>query len=248
MSKFKIIGLIFSIFLLSFVSAVEPEFIFEKDKDAILVFSCNDGTTGERCNTNFNCNININYPNGTSLANNSLTTRVGNGLYTLPLENLTVNGFYVYSGVCSDGSNNGTSSDLFFRVTESGQIFSEGQGLASLGIIISIMALSFFFLIFGYKFTNNPKTYPLALLFVVVSIFLGLYTLQLGLQYSVDILEYEGLSDLQSTMYISILYLTSFVGIISFILMALSMVREFGKGKMMKNYGAGFDPISKTYD
>lgn len=74
-----------------------------------------------------------------------------------------------------------------------------------------------------------------------------LYALQLGLQYSVDILEYPGLSDLQSSIYVSVLYLITFVGLISFIFMMMAFIREFGKGKMMKNFGEGFDPITQTY-
>ena len=248
MRNMKLLPFLFGIiFLMSFVSAVEPEFIFEKNSTPILTFSCNDGNTGARCDSSYDCNLNVNYPNGSLLFNNSATDRVGDGLYALPLENLTANGFYIYNGVCTNGTDSGTSNDLFFRVTESGQVFSEGQGIASLGIITSIMAICFFFLIFGYKFTNNPKTYPLALLFVIISIFLVLYALQLGLQYSVDILEYPGLSDLQSSIYVSVLYLITFVGLISFIFMMIAFIREFGKGKMTKNYGAGFDPITQTY-
>jgi hypothetical protein len=248
MQNMKILSIFFGIiFLMSFASAVEPEFIFEKNSTPILTFSCNDGNTGARCDSSYDCNLNVNYPNGSLLFNNSAADRVGDGLYALSLENITQNGFYIYNGVCTNGTTSGTSDDLFFRVTESGQVFSEGQGIASLGIIASIMAICFFFLIFGYKFTNNPKTYPLALLFVIISIFLVLYALQLGLQYSVDILEYPGLSDLQSSIYVSVLFLVTFVGLISFIFMMIAFIREFGKGKMMKNFGEGFDPLTQTY-
>lgn len=233
--------------LLPGVTAIDI-LLFEKDvADQILPFSCKDQFTGQPCDNAYSCTITAYFPNGTLFLNDTTLTNTGPGSYQTILSGLTVNGFYTYSGSCTNTTNAANSDDLQFRVTESGQVFSEGQGLASLGIILSVIALSFFFMFLGFKFSSNPKTLPLTLFFVVLGLFLVVYSLQLGLQYSVDILEYEGLSNVQSNVYIGVLWLLTFIVLISFILMTFGMVREFGKGKMMKNFGEGFDPITQTY-
>lgn len=117
------------IFLMSFASAVEPEFIFEKNSTPILTFSCNDGNTGARCDSSYDCNLNVNYPNGSILFNNSAADRVGDGLYALSLENLTINGFYIYNGVCTNGTDSGTSDDLFLELLKVDKYFQEGKEL-----------------------------------------------------------------------------------------------------------------------
>lgn len=234
--------------LLPLVSGIEYTDVFEKNVDDNLILTCSDNVLDTTCSPLFNCTINVNYPNGTIHYNDTTLTRIGNGRYSLSVRNLTSLGFYKYKYECTNGTASGVSDDLYFKVTESGQVFSEAQGLGGLGIIISIIAISFFFMILGFRLSkNNQKALPLTLLFVVIAIFLVIYALVLGLSYSVDILEYDGLSNMQSAIFVSVLFLIGGIGIISFILMTFGFLREFGKGRMMKNYGEGFDPITQTY-
>lgn len=246
----KRVVILLLILLIPLVSSAEPdyEFIFERNVSGQnLSITCKDTIMDTLCSDDFLCNVSVNYPDGTDLFNNSATSNIGRGRYIITLGNLTTNGFYSYYSECTNGSDSGVSDDLFFRVTESGQVYSEAQGLGGIGIIFSVMATAFFFMILGFKFSKNQKTLPLTLLFVVISIFLIFYSFVLGLNYSDNILEDEGLADLQSSIFIGTLWLVSGIGIISFILMTFAFVREFGKGRMMKNFGEGFDPITQTY-
>lgn len=243
----KYMFLIVLLLIIPITSAIEQEFIFEKNTTPILPFTCKDGFTGTACTTSYSCNLTVSYPNGTILFDNVNITRSGE-IYQLTLDNLSVSGFYSYSGFCENGTDGANSDDLQFLVTETGREFNEGQGLASLAILLGIVALTFFFFILGFKFTGNPKTMPLALFFVIISIFLGLYSLQLGFAYSHDILEYKNVSNLQGTIFTTVVFMMVGIGIMTFILMAFSFVKALGKERTIKRFGEGFDPITQTYE
>lgn len=243
--KYKLTLLLFALFFVSMVSASMPELgVFKLNSDIELKQTCSINATF--CD---NCNISsIDYPNGSiMLSNVQMTKRIGDFNYTISGANISSVGEYRVNGYCRVEPDVMKNWVYWFEVTPTGQSFDSGQGFVSLGILAAVLALMFFFTILGFKFSDNDKTLPLALFFIVIAMFLAVYSLQLGLNYSVDILEYEGLTSMQSTIYISILWLVSGVAIISFILMVFGFIREFGKGKMMKDYGEGFDPISQTY-
>ncbi len=244
MRKYAIILLLLLIIPIS--SAIEQEFTFEKNTTPILPFTCKDSFTGTSCSTAYSCNLTVSYPNGTTLFNDTNISRSGS-IYELQLENLTVNGFYSYAGSCENGTDGANSADLQFLVTETGREFSEGQGLASLAILLGVIGLTFFFFIFGFKFTGNPKTMPLALFFIVISVFLALYSLSLGFSYSHDILEYTTVSNAQSSIFTTITFMMVGIGMITFFLMVFSFVKLFGDERKIKQYGEGFDPITDTY-
>jgi len=243
--KSKLILILFAIFFVGFVSASMPTLgVFKQGEDIELKQTCSINATF--CT---NCNISsVDYPNGSRLLSDvQMTKRIGDFNYTILGVDVSELGQYRINGYCRLEPDVMKNWVYFIEVTPTGQSFDSGQGFVSLGLLAAILAIMFFFMILGFKFTENDKTKPLALLFVVIAMFLAIYSLQLGLNYSVDILEYEGLTDMQSTIYISILWLVSGISIISFILMVFGFLREFGKGKMIKNYGEGFDPISQTY-
>lgn len=242
----KAIILLLLLFVIPLTSAITSEFVFEKDTQPELPFTCTDSFTGLPCSSAYSCNVTIKYPNGTFLIDNIEMTHSGQ-TYSIGLDNLSVNGFYSYSGYCSNTTNGGSSDDLAFQVTQTGKVFSESQGVTGLGILGGVVLLSGLFMFLGFRLSDNPKLLPLTLVFVFIALALALYSLQLGFAFSVDILEYDSLSSLQSTIFLTVLFLVIGIAIISFILMTTSFLREFGKGKMMNDFGEGFDPITQTY-
>lgn len=243
----KLIILLIMLALIPLASAIEEQFIFETNTTPTLTFTCKDNFLGRPCGSDYACNISINYPNGNNLFNNTNTSRIAQGVYELPLSGLSQNGLYIYNGYCYNESDSANSDDLGFRVTQSGKTFTEAEGITSLGILISIFGLAFLFMILGFKFTKNEKTFALALFFIVISMILVVYTLQLGYTYSFDILEHGEISSMQSTIYSTVLFLVVGVGIVSFILMAFGFFRLLMNKRMRENFGEGFDPISQTY-
>lgn len=246
----KAITLLILFALIPMTMAIEPQFIFETNKsNQVLTFKCTDSILDEPCGSGFTCNITINYPNsGNLLANNTQMNRIGSGNYNFSLFNLYENGYYPYKGVCTNGSDSATSDDLFFLVRQTGSDFNEAQGLTSLGIIIGVIFSGLVFLIFGFKLSGNSKTMPIALIFFVMTIFMVLYALQLGFTFATDILEYESLANMQTTIYTTILFIMSGLGVISVIFMLFAFVKLMGNEKKIKNYGEGFDPINETYN
>jgi amino acid transporter len=235
----KIYILFFSLIILSSVASAQLESLgtFKQSEEILLKQLC--------ANCTYVNITSINYPNG-STAIGQQQMQVSNNEYYYLLDSEYTNDLGRYN-VNGFGNPDG-SVDVwayYFDVTTTGKTFSDAQGLSGLGIFGGSIALMFFFMILGFKFTETSK--PLALFFVVISVFMAIYSLQLGITYATGILEWEGLTNTQTTVYTLILYLVSGIALISFILMSIAFLREFGKGNMMKNYGAGFDPISQTY-
>lgn len=223
------------------------DFEFERNSNSTLLFTCKDDFTGKPCATNYLCNISfIDFPNGARLSGAVALTRNGD-TYEHNLTNISVNGNYPYSGFCTNGTTSSNADDLSFLVSETGRTFSTGQSLAGFGIIFVMIALSFFFLFLGFKFSGNPKTLPLTLFFVIVGIFFTLYSVQLTLNFSVDVLQNDDITSLTQSYYIFFIYSLQFVGLVSGILMVIGFVREFGKSKTFTDFGENFDPITETY-
>lgn len=248
----KYYGALFLILLflvLPSVLAINEEFNFERGSNPTLQFSCVDGFKGLPCDANYECNLSIGYPNGTLLYNSSTTQAIRNGEnYELELENLTTNGFYSYGGFCTNGTDSATSNNLNFKVSQTGMDFDEGKGLASLGIMGGVIALAFIFMLFAFKLSANPKTFPIAFVFIILTLILGMYFLQLGVAYSHDILEYENVSGIQQVIFTTVLWLVVSVGIISFILFGISFIKAMGRKKTLRDFGEDFDPINEVYN
>ena len=243
MKKYQI--LLLMVFLVTTVSAATPYLgVFEQDGSVELIQTCVlNNTFCDACNV-----TSVLFPNGTTEELNLvMTKRSGDFNHTLISNYSASNGQYYINGLCTTGTDALNTWVYFYDISPTGKSFDSGQGFVSLGILGSILAMAFFFIFLGFKFNDDPNTKPLALFFGVIAMFLIFYGLQLGLSYSVDIVQYEGLTNMQGTLYISVIWLVSGMAIISFILMCLAFVREFGKGKMMHDYGEGFDPISQTY-
>lgn len=165
------------------------------------------------------------------ILNSSQTSSLGEYSYTV----------YPFTVIGDD------ARDFTFTVTPTGRLFDEGQGIVSLGLLFGSISLAFIFLWFGFKMSENKNLMPLVLLFVVIGFFLVIYSLQLGLTFSVNIIQDESLTGVQTTMFLSILWILSGIAIISFILMSIAFVKNLFTERALKNYGAGFDPITQTY-
>lgn len=234
-----LIGLIF---LISFLNAQT----FERKEvvDLKIPFEVN----GSMASASAWCNISIQYPNSTFVKENAEMTNLDNGNFNITLTALETDALGDYEWVafcCDDGSCDGGYGE--FKITATGKDFSEGEGMVSVGILLGILALAFLFMFLGFKLTQNSKALPIGFFFIILSLILGIYSLNLGYAFTHDILQYESLSPVASAIYTSFLWLIVGIVIISMALMLIAFIRELGKMAKKKKFGEDFNPITDTY-
>ena len=186
----------------------------------------------------------ITYPNGTIIYFNEAMTQTENEFnYTYTPTEI---GLYTFK-TCSNPEGEDYCESDNFEVTNTGKDFSEGEGMVSVGILLGVLGLAFLFMFLGFKLTKNSKAMPIGFFFIVLSLILGIYSLNLGYAFTHDILQYESLSPVASTIYTSFLWLIIGIAVISMALMLISFIRELGKMSKRKKFGEDFNPITDTY-
>jgi len=199
-----------------------------------------------------NCNATnitrISFPNSSSAVTNVEATHDG-VQWNYSFCNTDAIGEYKVSGFSSNGTTEFDEPFIgSFEVTPSGKSFSEAESTAGFGIIIGALAISFFFMFFGFKLSDNQKLFPLTMLFMLLSFIFIIYSLHLSYVYTIDILQYESLEGVSSAIYISILWILVFVAVISTILMLISGIKAMGEAGKRRKYGEGFNPTTNTYE
>jgi len=235
--------LICFLFLISFVSSQIHE--QRTEVDLKVPFEVN----GSMASGTAWCNISIQYPNSTFLKENAAMTNLGSGIFNITLikEETKLLGEYEWVAFCCEGSECAGGQGTL-KITATGKEFSEGQGIVSIGILLGALGLSFLFIILAFKLSQNPKFLPISFFFIILSLILGIYSLNLGYAFSHDILEYESLTPVTSGIYISFLWLIIGITIISMILMLFSFIKELGKLIKTRKFGENFNPVTDTYD
>ena len=227
---------------ISFVSS--QDFTFKLNELANFTIPCT--LDGSPCSSSGTCNTTIRNPNNTYNINNKLMAFNGGGDFTIPV-NFSVLGTSTYRVSCSEAGQNDTVNGEIL-ITPTGREFTEGQGTTAIGILIGVLALSFLFLIIGFSLEKNPATLPLGFLFVVFAIILGIYSLHLSYTYTNDILQYESMMSVSSTVYIVVLWTLVGIAILSSALMLVRFIKELGNINKTKKFGQGFNPITNTYE
>ena len=150
---------VFCLILSSVVCADDPSFYFKKGENITLKIPCiNDGAP---CSNNSNCNISINYPNGSNMVLNQMMDSDGiHHTYNLP--NSNTKGLYNAVMFCRDDTKKGYSTPIF-------EINQEGFKPNSLfpigGIFVSIL-MSIIYIYSSFKMDNSSLSIKLPLLFI----------------------------------------------------------------------------------
>ena len=233
-----IVAVFMALFLISMVSAVSIG-TFEKNTDIELYQTCNNCTY---------CNFTtIKYPNSTNILTNVEATKRGTYYsYNLSAGNLTANGEYSYTYDCGNAVESLTDT-LFFDVNPTGVDLS-GSSNVAIGVLFGALVLAIIFIVIGFKLANNPKMVPISFIFVIIAIFLCIYSLHMAWTFSNDILMYESLGSTSGVIYTTVLWLMMSVAVISFVFFFFSFIKELGRMNKIRSYGDGFNPITDTYD
>jgi len=178
--RILLLGMILSLFLISFISA-DTAFFIPKNNDYCIKFSCE--LNGGLCSAGAACNLSINYPNSSQLVSNINTTNLNNGYFEYCLNSTytSINGEHQARASCIDGGLNDTST-FTYEVNPTG-IRPSDQKTASLtrGIyFFSVIALLFFIAFLFIKQTLPMKwTY---FIFSFIFFLIALNMLSVGVQ------------------------------------------------------------------
>jgi len=245
MNKTKILIFLFFIFLVISLIAmplVQSQLTFNPNEPAEIKVSCID-LDHDFCDAVTECNITIYYPNMSILTNNEeMTNNINYFNYTTP--SLSERGEYQAVIMCADLDSYGYTSFSFISTS----IPATSQGNVAVGILISLVGLAFLFIFVGFKFTDSDHLFPIALFFILISLILGVYILQLGYLYSRDILVSSMTTTLQFKVYLGIMYGLIGIVFISLLFLIVKTLKEFKFRRSVKDHGVGWDPKLGVYN
>lgn len=184
----------------------------------------------------------ISYPNGTIDVSNLVMDKTGQ-TFSYIYCNTTQLGTYIYDYF--DESGNVYVND--FEVTPSGVAPTTAQSGLSIGIMISIIAIMFFFGFLAFKFMDYPNLNFLSLFFLALSVLIAVYGLYLGFVYSRDYL-YATTSNPQGKLFTGIMMGLVGMTLISMTFFTIKVLSNLKVKNEEKQHGEGWNTHSKQYD
>jgi len=227
-------------FLLPLATA---QLTFTPEEQADIKLSCFD-VDSDFCEATTTCNITTFYPNMTILVDNQeMTNNINYFNYTTAVI-LSERGEYNNVVKCIDGSDNGYVS-FVFTVTS---IPATGQGNVAIGILLSMVGLSFLFIYIGFKFSDSEKLFPIALFFILIALIVSIYVIHLGYIYSRDLLNSSMAMGGQYKIYFGLMYSLLGVGFIAMVGLIFKTIAEIRERKSVIRYGEGYNSKTGVYD
>lgn len=230
---------LFLTFALPMINAQE---VYPTNKNVELKFLCTLNNAVPSISTTYN--FTLIYPNGTTYINNQRATPLGQGAFNYTT-NFTITGTYKIQSFCYDGAYSYSNTEEI-EVTPSGIIASTAQGNLSIGLLIGIILIMFFFGFLAFKLMDYEKIYPIALFFLLVAIIIAVYGLYLGVVFSRDYL-YSSTSNPQSKLFIGILYGLIGMMFLGLLWLIIAAVKEIKERKSLQRQGEGWDSKTKQY-
>jgi hypothetical protein len=234
--------LIALVLILMIMPMVSAQLTFEPEKPAELKVSCID-VDKDLCNASTACNITVFYPNMTVFVDDGVMGNQGNYLnYTTPIIN--TRGQYSAVVNCVSGGTSGYTP-FDFLVTS---IPGNNQGFVAVGILLSLIALSFLFAYVGFIFSQSDYLFPIALFFILISLVLGVYVMHLGYLYNRDLLVSTMTSGTQFKVYLGIAYGLLGMAFIALTMLIVKTLKEFRERKSIQKYGPNYNTKTGMYN
>lgn len=238
----KTISLILIFGVLLILPLINSQLTFEPNEPAEIKLSCFDIDSGF-CDATTTCNITVFSPNMTAIVDDQpMTNNINYFNYTTPT--LFERGEYNAIVSCNKSGTHGYTS-FAFVVTS---IPATGQGIVAVGILLSLVGLSFLFIFIGFKFSESEKLFPIALFFILVSLILVVYTLHLGYVYNRDILVSSMTTSGQSRIYIGIMYGLIGMAFLGLLFLIVKTLKELRVRKSLIDHGEGYNPNTKRFE
>jgi len=172
--KFKLIGTLFAILLI--LPVISAQLLYQSGEEVQLKIPCiNNGTL---CSGTATCNLNVVYPNSSTLINRkAMTNNAGYFTYDLSTSQTTITGVYHCVANCTDGSHHGYST-FEYEVTVNGNESPEGTTIiffSALFIIICAALTGLFLYTLGKLFEKDfnmwDLIYNISAYFVIIAVY-----------------------------------------------------------------------------
>lgn len=233
--------------LIGFILLATPQInaiVYEQGTEVDIIIPCFFG--GNICSNTATCNISIQYLNGTDMIDFQKMTNLNNGKFKYTLNKNQTSNYGIHNSymACWQGVYNGTSSfEIIF--TPTGQEINTGQGVTSVGIIIAMILLAGMFGFFGFKFSESEKLFPFAIFFLLTSLIIGLFAMQLSYIASKDILFPLATENMQFKILIGIMWGLLGLAFIALLFLIIKVLKEFKVRKSAIKNSDGFDGNKK---
>lgn len=220
-------------------------FYYTQGEAADIKVPCmNNGTY---CSGSAICNATILAPNDTTLIDNQrMTNALSYHNYTMSTTQTADAGEYTAIVMCLDNGN--AAFDTFkIEINAFGQERLEGSAFISLGILLSLIALVFFFMFLSNKLSQSEETFAFSLFFFVLSLICSVVIVYTGYILSRDYLMFESLAAMQSDIFVVLLYSFLAFALIAFIFYVIKIVNNIMNIKAEQKYGDNWDNKKKEY-
>jgi hypothetical protein len=141
---------------ISFSDGSAPEYIFKQGTQPQLLFTCED-VDDAPCPSNFACNITVAYPNNSLLIDNQLATH-NSDHYNITLPNTDTLGLHAYGVYCSNNTNFGTASELYYLINVTGEELNVSKTILYIFVLVISLVLFLLCLYGSIKIPWNNKT------------------------------------------------------------------------------------------
>jgi len=240
--KYSFLAGLITISIILILPLCFAELTFIPGEPAEIKISC-FGVDDSFCGDTASCNLTVFTPNMSILIDDeTMTNEINYFNYTTP--SLDTRGEYNAVVSCEVDGTYG-HQDFNFIVTA---IPATSQGNVAIGILVSLIALSFLFVYIGFKFTESEKLFPIALFFILVALIIVVYTLQLGYIYNRDILISASTTGSQFKIYFGIMYGLIGMAFIALLLLIIKTLKEFKVRKSIQQHGEGYNIDKNIYE
>lgn len=124
----------------SYTDDSKPEFIFAQGKEANIIDTCSN-VDDSPCSSDFSCNLTIAYPNSSIMVNNKQMSW-NQGFYNFSLPNTNTLGLHSYAIYCTNGTNSGIASELYYLVNLTGEDFNIQKAILYIFVLIITLVLT----------------------------------------------------------------------------------------------------------
>jgi len=176
---------------------------------------------GSMASVNADCNISIDYPNGSYFKENESMTNLNNGDFNITLlgSELTILGEYKWRAFCCDVGQCAAGYGSFELTPSGSDAINSGEGLTLSLSIIAILILAVLFFIFSFK----VMSFPVKVIFMGTSLVLFVIVLLFTMITLQQIL--GGFSSIISS-YSSFFWASLFLFFLVFIFLMLCLIKQ----------------------
>lgn len=204
------------------------------------------GTDGKSCDSATTCKLNLFSPTNEELISNQTMQFLTDGVFNHTITGNLVNVSGEYCGVVYCDKTVGGYDNFCFEINPLGYKQDESRGLISVGILIAMVTLAFFFLYLSNKFSNEGDMASFSFAFMMIAIIFSIISVFLGWVYSKDLLYFSSIVGVQQGIFLGLLWLITAVVLISFVIFMIRIVINFLNAKKRLQWGDLYDEAERN--